>query len=104
MYAIVETGSKQYKIQKGDVIDVERLDAKPGADVKLNKVLFYSKNKSAEFGKPYIKDASIVCEVVSHLRGEKLIAFKYRRRKNSRKTIGHRQELTRLKVKEIAAA
>jgi len=101
MYAIIETGSKQYKVQKGDVFDVERLDTASGKPVKLNKVLLCSKGKSLEIGKPYVKGASIVCEVVSHLRGKKLFAFKYRRRKDSRKKIGHRQELTRLRVKEI---
>ncbi len=101
MYAIIETGSKQYKIQKGDVFDVERLEVPQGETVKFDKVLLCSKGKSVEIGKPYVKDAGVVCDVVSHLRGEKLFAFKYRRRKNSRKKIGHRQELTRLKVKEI---
>ena len=101
MYAIVETGSKQFKVAKDDVFEVERLEAEPGKTVKLDKVLFYSKGKSVEIGKPYIKEASVICEVVSHLRGEKLFAFKYRRRKGSRKKIGHRQELTRLKVKDI---
>lgn len=104
MYAIVETGSKQYKVQKGDVFEVERLDVEPGKDLKLDKVLLCSKGKSVEIGKPYIKDANVVCEVVSHLRGDKVFAFKYRRRKNSRKKIGHRQELTKLKVKEIEVA
>ncbi len=104
MYAIVETGSKQYKVQKGDVLDVERLDIEPGKEIKLDRVLFCSKGKSYEIGMPYIKNAKVVCEVVSQPRGEKLFAFKYRRRKNSRKKIGHRQELTRLKVKELEIA
>ena len=101
MYAIVETGSKQYKVKKDDIFDVERLEAGLGKAIKLGKVLLYSKGKSLEVGRPYIKDAHVVCEVVSHPRGKKLIAFKYRRRKNSKKKIGHRQELTRLRVKEI---
>ena len=103
MYAIIETGSKQYKVQKDDVFDVERIEVEAGKTVKLDKVLFYSKGKSSEIGKPYIKDASVICEVISHPRADKVIAFKYRRRKGSRKKIGHRQELTRLKVKEIKA-
>lgn len=101
MYAIVEAGSKQYKVQKGDVIEIEKLDVETGKTVKLDKVLFYSKGKSVDIGRPYIKDAKLVCEVLSHLRQDKVIAFKYRRRKGSRKKIGHRQEATRLKVKEI---
>lgn len=101
MYAIVETGSKQYRVAKGDVLDVERLDAQPGKAVKLDKVLLYSKAKSVEIGTPYIKGAKVVCDVVSHFRAEKVIAFKYRRRKSSRSKKGHRQEMTRLKVSEI---
>jgi large subunit ribosomal protein L21 len=104
MYAIVETGSKQYKVQKGDTIEVERLDAEPGKSVKLDKVLFYSKGKSVDIGAPYIKGAKVVCDVVSHLRGKKIVIFKYRRRKKSKQKIGHRQELTRLKVSEIEVA
>ena len=80
MYAIVETGSKQYKVQKGDVFEVERLDAKEGKTLRLDKVLFCSKGKSVEIGKPYLKNASVVCEVVSHPKADKVIAFKYRRR------------------------
>lgn len=101
MYAIVETGNKQYKVEKGDKIDVERLDVEPGKSIKLDKVLLYAKGKSVEIGKPYIKGAAVACEVVSNLRGNKVIAFKYRRRKSSMKKIGHRQELTRLKVIDI---
>lgn len=101
MYAIIETGGKQYKVGKGDVFEVERLDVDAGKTVKLDKVLLYSKGKSVEIGKPYIKDANVVCDVVSHLRADKVVAFKYRRRKSSMKKIGHRQELTRLRVKEI---
>lgn len=101
MYAIIETGGKQYKVQKGDVIEVERLDAAPGKEVKFDNVLLYLKGKSVEIGNPYVKDVRVICEAVGHLRGDKVFAFKYRRRKNSRKKIGHRQELTRLKVKDI---
>jgi large subunit ribosomal protein L21 len=104
MYAIVETGSKQYKVAKGDVFDVERLDAQPGKTVKLDKVLLYSKGKSVEIGTPHVKGAKVVCDVVSNLRADKVIAFTYRRRKSSRSKMGHRQELTRLKVSEIEVA
>ncbi|MBI4335071.1 MAG: 50S ribosomal protein L21 [Candidatus Omnitrophica bacterium] len=101
MYAIVETGSKQYKVQKGDVIEVERIAAKPGEAVELDKVLLCTKGKSVDIGRPYLKGAKVVCDVVSNFRADKVIAFKYRRRKNSKSKKGHRQELTRLKVKEI---
>lgn len=104
MYAIVETGSKQYKVQKGDVFEVERFDAQPGKTVKLDKVLMYAKAKSVEIGTPYIKGAKVVCDVISDFRAPKVIAFTYRRRKSSRRKKGHRQNMTRLKVTEIEVA
>ncbi|MEI8176338.1 MAG: 50S ribosomal protein L21 [Candidatus Omnitrophota bacterium] len=104
MYAIIETGSKQYKVQKGDVFEVESLEVEKGAEIALDKVLFYAQGTSYEIGTPHIAGAKVLCDVVRHMRGEKTIAFTYRRRKNSRKKTGHRQELTQLKVKEIAVA
>ncbi len=102
MYAIVETGSKQYRVSKGDVLQIERLNTKEGKEVKLNKVLFVSDKKDVSIGKPYIRGASIVCEVLPDKKSKKVISFKYRRRLgNSRKKIGHRQNYTVLKVKKI---
>lgn len=102
MYAIVETGSKQYKASKGDTLEVELLGSKEGKELKLNKVLFVCDKKEVSIGKPYIKGASVVCEVVGLKRGKKSISFKYRRRNaSSRKKIGHRQNYTVLKVKNI---
>ena len=102
MYAIVETGAKQYKVSKGDTLEVERLDTKEGKDVKLDKVLLISDKKEMSVGKPYIKGASVVCTVAGEIRGAKTVSFKYRRRHaSSRKKIGHRQNYTVLKVKEI---
>ncbi len=103
MYAIIETGAKQYKVSKGDVLEVERIAGlKEGKEAKLDKVLFISDKKEISIGKPYIKGASIVCAVVGESRGSKTISFKYRRRLgSSRKKIGHRQNYAVLKVKEI---
>jgi len=102
MYAIVEAGSKQYKIAKGDTIEVERLGLKKAKEVKLDKVLFISDKKEATVGKPYIKGAHVVCDVIGEKRAKKVISFKYRRRRaSSKKKIGHRQTYTVLKVKEI---
>lgn len=103
MYAIVETGAKQYKVSKGDTIEVEKLDYQEGKEVRLNKVLFVYDKKEVSIGKPYIKGASIVCEVLGERRGKKTISFKYRRRRaSSKRKVGHRQDYTVLKVKEIA--
>ena len=102
MYAIIETGAKQYKVSKGDTLEVESLGVKEGKEVKLDKVLFVSDKKEPSIGKPYIKGASVLCDVLDETRGKKTISFKYRRRLgNSRKKIGHRQTYTVLKVKDI---
>ena len=101
MYAVIETGGKQYKIAKNDVILVEKLDAKDGQDLKLNKVLMAKDGNSVHIGDPYLKGSHVVCEVMGSARGDKVVAYKYKKRKSEKKKIGHRQELTRLKVKEI---
>ena len=101
MYAVIETGSKQYKIAKDDVILVERFDYKKGSPVKLDKVLLAKDGNSIHVGAPYLKGAHVTCDVLGEIRGDKLIAFKYKKRKSEKKKIGHRQELLRLKVKSI---
>lgn len=102
MYAIIETGSKQYKVSKGDVLEVERFNAKKGEDVELDKVLLVSDKDEVSVGKPYIKGASVICEVIGEKRAPKVISFKYRRKHaSSKKKIGHRQNYTVLRVKEI---
>jgi len=102
MYAIVETGSKQYKVSKGDVLAVELLDSKKTKEVKLGNVLFVSDKKEVKIGSPYIKGASVLCDIVEEKKGPKVISFKYRRRHgSSRRKKGHRQRYSVLKVKEI---
>ena len=105
MYAIVETGSKQYKVSKGDVIEVEKLNLGKAEEVKLDKVLFISDKKEATIGSPYIKGSHVVCDILGEKRAKKVISFKYRRRHaSSKKKIGHRQGYVMLKVKEIVVA
>jgi len=101
MYAVVETGSKQYKVAKNDIILVEKLKAKEGAEVKLGKVLLVKEGNSLHVGDPYLKGANVICESLGQIRQPKVIAFKYKKRKSEKKKIGHRQEATKLKVKEI---
>ena len=103
MYAVIEVGAKQYSVKKEDIIDVERQSADKGKEISLAKVLLISGDKKFEVGQPYLKEAKVKALVVGHLRGEKTVAFKYRRRKASHTSKGHRQELTRLKIKEITA-
>src|SRR3989338_7104389 len=101
MYAIIEVGAKQYSVKKDDVIDVERQTAEEGKEINLDKVLLVSKDKKIEVGKPYLKESKVLAIVLKHIKGEKSVSFKYRRRKSSHWTKGHRQQLTRLKIKEI---
>lgn len=101
MYAIIETGAKQYKVQKDDVILVEKIDTKEGKEVKLGKVLLVKEGNSFHVGTPYIEGASVTCDVLGIERQPKVVAFKFKRRKSEKKKIGHRQDLLRLKVKSI---
>jgi large subunit ribosomal protein L21 len=101
MYAVVETGSKQYRVAPGDTIEVESLSAEEGKEVTLDRVLFVANEGKFSVGAPTVDKAAVVADVVKHTRGPKLIAFKMKRRKGFHKTVGHRQELTVLKIKEI---
>ena len=101
MYAVVETGSKQYRVAPGDTLQVERLSVEAGNEVTLDRVLFVANEGKFSVGAPMVDKAAVVADVVEHIRGPKLIAFKMKRRKGYHRTVGHRQELTVLKVKEI---
>jgi large subunit ribosomal protein L21 len=101
MYAVVETGSKQYRVTAGTKLDVERLAVAAGQTVTLERVLLVNNEGQVRVGNPTVAGASVVVDVVEHKRGEKVIIFKMKRRKGYRKTKGHRQELTVIKVKEI---
>ncbi|HEV2394732.1 MAG TPA: 50S ribosomal protein L21 [Verrucomicrobiae bacterium] len=101
MYAVLETGSKQYRVTAGDTVQIERLDIEAGQPVTFDRVLLLNNEGKLSVGAPTIANATVVADVVEHIRGEKKIAFKMKRRKGYHKTIGHRQELTLVKIKEI---
>jgi large subunit ribosomal protein L21 len=101
MYAVLETGSKQYRVSAGDTLEVERLGIEAGQPVTFERVLLVNNDGKVTVGSPTVASASVVADVVEHIRGEKKIAFKMKRRKGYHKTIGHRQELTVVKIKEI---
>ena len=101
MYAIIEVGGKQYKVEEKDVIDVEKQAAKEGNEIALSRVLLISKDNKVEVGQPYLKEAKVKALVISQIKAPKVISFKYKRRKSKHWTKGHRQQLTRLKIKEI---
>src|SRR5204863_9725495 len=100
MYAVLETGSKQYRVSTGDQLEVERLPTEVGQAITFDRVLMVNNEGKIAVGSPTVANATIVADVVGHIRGEKKVAFKMKRRKGYHKTIGHRQELTVLKIKE----
>ena len=103
MYAIIKTSGKQYKVEVGSVIEVNRIKADADSTVELeDSVLLVSDGDKLTVGSPVVKGAKVVLKVVEHFRGKKLIAFKMKRRKRYRLTKGHRQELTKVEVKEIS--
>ncbi len=103
MYAVLETGGKQYRVAPGDVVEVDRLDAEAGKPVVFDRVLFLANDGRFSVGAPVVANATISADIVEHIRGEKKVAFKMKRRKGYHKTIGSRAELTRIKIGEIKA-
>jgi large subunit ribosomal protein L21 len=101
MYAVLETGSKQYRVTAGDTLDIERLAVEAGQTYTFDRVLLVSNENQISVGSPTVANAAIIADVVEHLRGPKTVAFKMKRRKGYHKTIGHRQELTKIRIKEI---
>jgi len=101
-YAIVETGSKQYRVEPKKIIEIERLAIPENAsEIALDRVLAVGSGDNVQIGTPYLPGAKVVCEYLGEIRSPKVISLKYRRRKASRRKRGHRQYLTRLLVKEI---
>ena len=102
MYAIIESGGKQYRVVEGSRIRVEKLRAKVGSELEFDKVLLVG-GGGLNLGAPYVQGAAVRAEVLEHGAGEKVLIFKKRRRKDSRKLKGHRQEYTALKITSISA-
>lgn len=101
MYAVMETGSKQYRVTAGDTIEIERLEVEAGKPVTFDRVLLLNHDGKLTLGKPMVAKATVVADVLAHKRGEKKIAFKMKRRKGYHRTVGHRQELTVVKITDI---
>jgi len=101
MYAVLETGGKQYRVAAGDTLDVERLTGEAGQSHTFERVLLVQHEGGVQVGAPTVAAAAVVADIVEHLRGPKKIAFKMKRRKGYHRTVGHRQELTRVAIKEI---
>jgi large subunit ribosomal protein L21 len=102
MYAVVKTGGKQYKVAKDDKIVVDRLEAEAGSNLVLDQVLMVANGDQVDVGAPIIKDAVVGATVLRHTRGDKIMVFRRKRRKNFRRIRGHRQDLTLLQITDIA--
>lgn len=100
-YAVIETGGKQYRVQPNDLFDVEHLEGDPGSTVSLESVLAVSNGSELVVGTPTVPGASVTAEIVEQHRGRKVVAFKIKRRKGYHRKIGHRQELTKIRITEI---
>ena len=103
MYAVVATGGKQYRVAVGDTIDVERLDAEPGSQVTLDRVLMIGGDGEVKIGTPLVEGATVLANVAAQAKSRKVIIFKMRPKKRYRKTQGHRQQITRLTITDIVA-
>ena len=99
-YVIVESGSKQYKVKEGDIINVERIEAK-GKKIDMDKILMAVDGDNVKIGKPVLSGVKVVAEVLGEEKGEKIKVFKYKKTEQYRKTIGHRQNYLKLKITKI---
>ena len=99
MYAIIESGSKQYKVKKGDIIEVELL--KMDKTVEFKNVLLLNDGKTTKIGNPIVEGSIVLGEILEEIKGPKVVAFKYKRRKNYHKKVGHRQRYNKVKITEI---
>lgn len=103
MYAVIETGGKQYRVSPGQTVEVELLPAEPGATVTLERVLLVSSDDTTTVGQPTVPGGAVVATVIGEGRGKKVIVFKYKSKKRYRRTTGHRQDYTYLTVTDIQA-
>jgi large subunit ribosomal protein L21 len=101
MYAIIRTGGKQYRVSAGDTLSVEKLDGQAGAELLLHEVLMVGEGSQVTLGSPLVSGASVKATVLAQGRGDKVRIFKMRRRKHYRKTQGHRQSFTSIRIDEI---
>ena len=101
MYAIVEACGKQYKVEEKDVVYFEKLDVAEGKKISFDKVVLVSDNGKVQVGTPYVSGVKVEGKVVSHGRGKKILVYKYKAKKNERRTIGHRQDYTKVEIVSI---
>ncbi len=102
MNAIIEIKGKQLVVKENDVVEVDRLDAEKGQTIAIKEVLAVGAGDKMKIGSPHVKDAEVQVEVIEHLRGDKIVVFKMKRRKGYKRKQGHRQELTKIKIQKIS--
>jgi len=102
MYAVIKTGGKQHRVSEGELLTVEKLDGGKGDSVVFDDVLMVAKEGEIRVGTPVVEGAKVVGEIVAQMKGPKIYVFKRKRRKGFHKKTGHRQELTRMRIKEIS--
>jgi large subunit ribosomal protein L21 len=103
MYAVIESGGKQHRVEPGEILNLEKIDVPTGESIDFDKVLLVADNDGLKIGKPYVDGGKVSAEIVSHGRGDKIKVIKFRRRKHYRKQMGHRQWYTRVKITDITA-
>ncbi len=103
MYAVITTGGKQYKVEKGEILRVEKLPGEIGEEVSFDNVLMFSDGEKVRIGQPAVEDMAVRGHIVEQGKAKKIIVFKYKRRKKFRKTQGHRQQFTAVKIDSIGA-
>lgn len=101
MYAVIETGGKQYRVKPGDVVEVDRLAAEPGGSVRLERVLMIGGEGTPTIGTPFVQGARVVAEVVDQVKGDRIVVFRFKAKSRYRRKTGHRQPLTRLRITGI---
>ena len=101
MLAVIKTGGKQYLVQPGDKIKVEKLNGKEGEEITFSDVLLLEKSRKLEIGTPVVKEAKVQAKIIGHGKGKKLIIFKYKPKKRYKRKIGHRQQFTEIEITKI---
>ncbi|OQY08149.1 MAG: 50S ribosomal protein L21 [Desulfobacteraceae bacterium 4572_123] len=101
MYAVVSTGGKQYKVQEGETLSVEKLPGEVGSQISFDRVLMFSDDENISVGKPVIENAVVSAHIIEQGKARKILVFKYKRRKRYRRTQGHRQAFTKVKIDSI---
>lgn len=101
MFAVIKTGGKQYRVQKGDILEIEKLGEKQGKKISFENVLLIEVNEKISIGTPYVKNAMVKAEILENFKDKKVLVFKKKRRKQYRRTKGHRQDMTRIRIEDI---